>query len=493
MKLKNLLYALEPLEVVGSVDCEITSISYDSRKVSEGSMFFAWKGQKTDGHCYIGEAIEKRARAIVCSEIPRLYVSQAVTFLKVRDPRRTLGKAASLYYGNPSQHLSLVGVTGTNGKTTTSFLTRYLLEKQNWKAGLIGTVCYDTTESCIPSSRTCPEGSDLQYMLYRMVQAGCRAAVVEVSSHALDQGRIEGSNFRVGIYTNFTQDHLDYHLTMEEYRRSKENFIAYIRGGKEGDGGVVLNLDDPQWRLLAEKLRKKMRIVTVSSEGRKEADLKAGSISCDRFSTKFVLEWAGKVFKVKSSLLGYFNVDNALLSLGGVLLLGIPLEQSISFLEFFPGVPGRMEKYYSKDGLLVVIDYAHSEDALSKLLHTLKCFQPKRLILVVGCGGDRDRLKRPRMAKVASENADIVFFTSDNPRSESPERIFDDMRAGVEESKKLHWIIDREEAIKQALCLADSTDIVCIAGKGHEDYQEIGGVFYPFSDRLVVQKHLKQR
>ncbi|TFE70808.1 UDP-N-acetylmuramoyl-L-alanyl-D-glutamate--2,6-diaminopimelate ligase [Methylacidiphilum caldifontis] len=493
MKLTQLLSSFDPLEIIGNSEVEISSLCYDSRKVSAGAMFFAWKGEKTDGHLYIGEAIEKKAQVIVCSEIPPEYTHRSVTFVKVRDPRRVLGKVASEYYGKPSDRLALVGVTGTNGKTTTSFLIRYLLEKQGMKSGIIGTVFYDTTQSCVSSNRTSPEGSDLQYLLYQMVQAGCGAGVMEVSSHAIDQGRIEGTNFQVGIYTNLSQDHLDYHRTMEQYQRSKENFVSYIQGGQRNTGAVVINVDDPRWGLFAEKLRGKKEMITVSAEGRKEATLKASSILCDRFSTIFNLEWAKKIFKARSSLLGYFNVENTLLALGATLLLGFPLERSISLLETFPGVPGRMERYYSKDGLLAIIDYAHSEDALSKLLHTLRSFQPSRIILVVGCGGDRDRTKRPKMAKVASDLADIVLFTSDNPRSESPEQIFDDMRPGVEVSKKVHWIVDREEAIRKAIIMANSKDIVCVAGKGHESYQEIAGVFYPFNDRLVVEKLLKER
>ncbi|KIE59370.1 UDP-N-acetylmuramyl peptide synthase [Methylacidiphilum kamchatkense Kam1] len=495
MKLSDVLSDLEPLAIKGSIDWEINTIVYDSRKVVEGSLFFAWKGQKTDGHRYIVEAIERGARGVICSEMPAWQTSKETTFVQVKDPRRVLGKVASVFYGDPSSHLSVIGITGTNGKTTTSFLMRHLLATQGWKTGLIGTIYYDTTVDRIPASRTSPEGSDLQQLLFQMLKANCQAAVMEVSSHALEQGRIEGTEFRIGIFTNLTQDHLDYHQTMEAYRQSKEKFISYIRTRKEGEGGVVLNIDDPQWSALAEKLKGRVNMVTVSAQGKPAAKLKARSIKYDRLQTVILAEWAGQLYQLNSPLLGRFNVENLLLSLGGTLLLGIPLEAAIRALASFPGVPGRMERFYAKDGLLAIVDYAHSEDALLKVVLTLREIQSSgRIILVVGCGGDRDRTKRPKMAKVASDYADLVIFTSDNPRSESPERIFEDMKRGVDSSsKRIYWIVDRKEAIRKAIQIANPGDIVCVAGKGHETYQEIDGVFYPFDDRLVVRECLLLR
>jgi len=494
MKLSDVLSDLQPLAIKGSIDWEINNIVYDSRNVVEGSLFFAWKGQKTDGHRYIEEAIERGARGVICSEAPAWPTSKETTFIQVKDPRRVLGKVASVFYGYPSSHLPVIGITGTNGKTTTSFLMKHLLATQGWKTGLIGTIYYDTTVDRIPASRTSPEGSDLQQLLFQMLKANCQAAVMEVSSHALEQGRIEGTEFRIGIFTNLTQDHLDYHLTMEAYRRSKEKFLSYIQAGKEGEGGVVLNIDDPQWSDLAEKLKGRVNMITVSAQGKPAAKLKARFIKYDRLLTVILAEWEGRLYQLHSPLLGRFNVENLLLSIGGTLLLGIPLEPTLGALESFPGVPGRMERFYAKDGLLAVVDYAHSEDALLKVVLTLREIQSSgQIILVVGCGGDRDRTKRPKMAKVAADYADLVIFTSDNPRSESPERIFEDMKRGVNSSKKIYWIVDRKEAIRKAIQIANPGDIVCVAGKGHETYQEIGGVFYPFDDRLVVKECLSLR
>jgi len=494
VKLSEILKDVETTSVHGSVDRVIHALRYDSRRVEENDVFFAWKGAKTDGHQYIAEVCDKGAAAVVL-ENPSFAGDRGTTFIEVKNARRTMADMSANFFGRPDRALKIVGVTGTNGKTTTTFILKHLLSEPKVPVGLIGTVRYEIGERILPAARTTPESLDLHALLAQMKTAGCRAAVMEVSSHALEQGRVAPIEYQVGIFTNLTQDHLDYHLTMENYFAAKVLLFANLDRVQK-PGAAVINADDPYGKRLIEMLRGRVNVIAYSLQAVPGVEIEARDIVSTAQGTTGTLRIGGELFPLVLPLIGSYNVANALAAAGGALALGIAPRVIAERLHDTPQVPGRLEKFSSTDGVTAVVDYAHTDDAVRKVLAVLRGITPGRLIVVLGCGGNRDAVKRPLMAAAAVECADYAIFTADNPRQESVESILDHMEAGVAGKffqSKYERLPDRRQAIARALALAKPGDVVCVAGKGHETTQEIAGQFHPFDDRLVVQEFLQRR
>ena len=494
MKLADILKEVETKSIDGPVDRVIHSLQYDSRRVETNDVFFAWKGERTDGHQYIAEVCDKGAAAVVY-ENPAFAGHRGSTFIEVKNARRSMADMSANFFGRPDRALKIVGVTGTNGKTTTAFIIKQLLTEPKLPVGLIGTVRYEIGDRILPASRTTPESLDLHALLAQMRASGCRAAVMEVSSHALEQGRVAPIEYEVGVFTNLTQDHLDYHQTMENYFTAKVALFANLdRPGKPGI--AVINADDPYGKRLIELMRNRVRVIAFTLEGADGAHIKASDVISTAEGTTCTLRIGTETFPLNLPLIGSFNVANALAAAGAALALGIAPRVIVERLHTTPQVPGRLEKFVSPDGVMAVVDYAHTDDAVRKALTVLRGITKGRLIAVLGCGGNRDAVKRPLMAAAAVECADYSIFTADNPRQESVESILDHMEAGVAGKNlqnKYERLSDRRQAIAHALAIAQPGDIVCVAGKGHETTQEIGGKFHPFDDRLVVQEFLQRR
>jgi len=491
MNLRELIPALPECSVEGTPDREVAALRYDSRQVGQGDLFFAWKGANSDGHRFIAEVCRRGASGVVLEQVQNDR-PDAATFIRVPDARRALARMAGAFHGHPARALAPVGITGTNGKTTTAFAIKHLLSEPGRPIGLLGTIRHEMGATILPASRTTPEGSDLQELLAKIKAAGCVGVVMEVSSHALDQGRVEGIEFAVGVFTNLTPDHLDYHKTMEEYFAAKRRLFV----GPASAASAVINVDDPYGARLSADLQAGLHaggtLITTSANGAREASLRAEKVHAAAHGTAFELVFQDHRRAVEIPLIGRFNVANVLGAVGAALALGRDFNQIASRLHDLPAVPGRVERFGGGSQPTVVIDYAHTEDAVRKALETLRELEPQRLLTVVGCGGNRDRTKRPRMAAAALELSDRVYFTADNPRNETIAAIFDDMRAGVPaaSANRAAWIDDRRAAIARAIAEAAPGDIVCVAGKGHEATQEINGVFTPFSDRAVVEEIL---
>jgi UDP-N-acetylmuramoyl-L-alanyl-D-glutamate--2,6-diaminopimelate ligase len=494
VKLSEILKDVQTTSVHGSVDRVIRSLRYDSRRVEADDVFFAWKGAKTDGHQYIAEVCDKGAAAVVL-ENPSFIGNHGPTFIEVKNARRTMADMSANFFGRSDRALKMVGVTGTNGKTTTAFVLKHLLTEPKLPVGLIGTVRYEIGERILPAARTTPESLDLHGLLAQMKSAGCRAAVMEVSSHALEQGRVVPIEFQVGVFTNLTQDHLDYHLTMENYFAAKVLLFANL-DRSENAGVAVINADDIYGKRLIEMLQGRVRVIAYTIEGFEGAEIEARDVVATAQGTTGTLRIGRETFPLSLPLIGSFNVSNALAAVGGALALGVAPRVIVERLHDTPQVPGRLEKFVSADGVTAVVDYAHTDDAVRKVLTVLRGITQGRLIVVLGCGGNRDAVKRPLMAAAAVECADYAIFTADNPRQESIESILDHMEAGVAGKffeSKYERLPDRRQAIAHALAFAQPGDIVCVAGKGHETTQEIAGQFHPFDDRLVVQEFLQRR
>ena len=494
MRLSDILKGIETTSIQGPVDRAIHALRYDSRRVEPNDVFFAWKGAKTDGHRYIADVCDKGASAVVL-ENPEFAVHRGPTFIEVKNARRTMADMSAAFYGRPDKSLKMIGVTGTNGKTTTSFILKHLLTEPKIPVGLIGTVRYEIGERIIPAARTTPESLDLHSLLAQMRSGGCRATVMEVSSHALEQGRVAPIEFEVGIFTNLTQDHLDYHQTMENYFAAKVLLFANL--DRENDPGIaVINADDAYGKRLIRMLRHRIRVIAYTLQGEEGAEIEAREIVATADGTTATLRIGNDIFPLMLPLIGSYNVANALAAIGGARALNLASRVIVERLQDTPQVPGRLEKFVSADGVTAVVDYAHTDDAVRKVLDVLRGITKGKLICVLGCGGNRDAVKRPLMAIAAVECADYAIFTADNPRQESIESILDHMEAGVSGSypaDRYERIPDRRQAIAHALALAQPGDIVCVAVKGHETTQEIGGQFHPFDDRLVVQEFLQRR
>jgi UDP-N-acetylmuramoyl-L-alanyl-D-glutamate--2,6-diaminopimelate ligase len=477
---------------------EIRQVVSDSRQVGPGSLFVAVRGGHSDGHVFIKEALERGAVAVVIEESaspPGL--TGEVPVIRVRDSRSALARLAERFYGYPSSHLRVIGVTGTNGKTTVTYVIRSILQAAGFRVGLFGTVAYDLAGEMIPSTHTTPESHILQGLLARLVEKGAGYAVMEVSSHALALHRVEGCEFDVGVFTNLTQDHLDFHHTMEEYFESKRRLFLGLTSTsrKAFPKRAVINRDDVWGDRLAGSIT--APVWTYGLDRR--ADLTALDLQSSLDGLTFTAVTPAGSFPVRTRLVGQYNVYNLLAAIGTALHLEIRSEHIQQGIASLPGVPGRFERLDSGQGFKVIVDYAHTEDALDRLLRAVAELTPVRVITVFGCGGDRDRGKRAPMGRVAARYSDVVVITSDNPRSEDPVGIMKEVEAGVREGSALKKnpvqvlpIMGRREAIEQALSLARPGDTVVLAGKGHEEYQIIGDRVIPFNDRRIASDWIQR-
>jgi len=489
--LQSLLQGL-PCEVIGPADVLIEDIVFDSRKVKPGALFVALKGNHQDGRAFVASAIQSGARAIIAEDD---VASNGTTFVRVKDALNALSYISTRYWDNPSLKLRMIGITGTNGKTTTSYLVESIFAAAGWPTGVMGTINYRFGNHRMPAPNTTPFASELQRFLAKIIDEGAQACVMEVSSHALELGRVEGVDFDVAVFTNLTQDHLDFHKTMDAYAAAKAKLFASLNPAspKKFPKHCVINADDP-W---AEKMAAHARVPVLRYRlhgSTSPADLFAKNVVCDATGSRFEMHTPSGHEPVRLPLLGEYNIMNALAAAGAALSQGIALQTIVQGLENAPGVPGRMERIASPRGFTVVVDYAHTDDALRQVMTALKKLKPAHLLTVFGCGGDRDRMKRPLMGEAAAQLSDAVIVTSDNPRSEDPARIALDIEVGVRRvrSERYEIILDREAAIAKALSLAQPGDIVLIAGKGHENYQILSDRTIPFDDREVVQRLLSK-
>ena len=481
--LKDILYKAGATEIQGSTQLAIMSITADSRLVQKNTLFIAVKGLRSDGHAFVPACVEAGAIAIVCEEFPQ-EMSDKVCYVKVKDSAYALSILAGNFYDNPSEKLALVGVTGTNGKTTTTTLLFDLFCKLGYTCGLLSTVVNKIGNQEIPSTHTTPDAVQLQQLLHQMVQAGCTHVFMEVSSHAVVQHRVSGVHFSGGVFTNITHDHLDYHGTFEHYLEAKHAFFKTL----SSESFALINSDDENASAMSSDL--KVRAQTY------------GFSQAADFNVKILeKEFAGMLLRIQgrevwTQLIGSFNAYNILAVFAAAMNLGADLEQVLTGISELRSVEGRFQYIRSLENVTAIVDYAHTPDALRNVLSTISDLRTgnEQLITVVGCGGDRDRAKRPEMAEIAAELSNKVILTSDNPRSEEPQAIIDEMRSGINpaESRKVLCIADRREAIRTACIMAQPGDIILIAGKGHEKYQEIKGVKYPFDDMAEVQTLFNQ-
>jgi UDP-N-acetylmuramoyl-L-alanyl-D-glutamate--2,6-diaminopimelate ligase len=456
----------------------ITQVDYDSRRVGPGGLFVAIRGSVTDGNRFVDAARKKGAAAVVSEEAPE----GAGPWVQVPDAREALALLSAAVLGDPAQSLRLVGVTGTNGKTTTTYLIDAALRAAGHTVGLLGTVHYRIGARLVEATRTTPESSDLQALFRQMADEGCTDVVMEVSSHSLDLKRVHGCAFQVAVFTNLTRDHLDFHGDMDRYFAAKRRlFDTYLRP----DGHAVINADDPRAAELSAVSRGKVWTFGLDQK----ADVSAAGISLSLKGTRFRAHTPRGDFDVETPLIGRFNVENFLAGLTTALALGLDPAVALRGLLTMKGVPGRLELVNAGQDFAVIVDYAHTDDALKNLLETVRELKPRRLITVFGCGGDRDRTKRPLMGAVAARLSDVVVVTSDNPRSEPPEAILEEIQRGMNGSRRgeRHAIVDRRDAITRALEMAGPGDAVVIAGKGHETYQVLRDRTIPFDDRQVAR------
>ena len=488
MQLRTLANAIPIRQVIGPLDREVEGIFYDSRRVQKNGMYVALRGTKVDGHQFTDRAIEKGASVVV---LEREETRARVTSLVVDNTRTALADLASFFYRRPALRLKLAGVTGTNGKTTTTFLLKHICDKAGLRCGLIGTVRYEIGDRILPATRTTPESLDLHELLAQISNAGCKAAVMEVSSHALAQARTRGVEWDVAVFTNLTQDHLDFHQTMENYFESKVSLFTGLKDQKtKHRATAVVNVDDRYGEQLISRLGNDVPVITYGMSVR--ADFRASNYRTEFGGTSYQLDAGGKNYLVRVPLIGRFNVANSLAALAAANTLGVNLRDAILSVGKSPQVPGRLEAVPAKRQFQVFVDYAHTDDALLNVLKTLRELGPHRLIVVFGAGGDRDRQKRPLMGRVVDQNADYSIITSDNPRKEDPLAIIADVKKGFR-SSHYETVSDRKEAITRAIALAQPRDIVLIAGKGHETYQEFADHTVPFDDLQVARNALENR
>ncbi|MDB6149120.1 MAG: UDP-N-acetylmuramoylalanyl-D-glutamate--2,6-diaminopimelate ligase [Chthoniobacter sp.] len=486
MKLEALLHHVPTLGVEGPLDREVTSIAYDSRRVKPGSVYVALKGEKADGSAFIGNAINAGAVAVV-SETGQPFSS--ATSIVVAAPRETLADLAANFYQHPARHLKIAGVTGTNGKTTTAFLIKHICEHALLRCGLIGTVRYEVGDEILPAPRTTPESLELHELLWKMRSAGCKTVAMEVSSHALVQARVRGVEFDAAIFTNLTQDHLDYHRTMESYFEAKTLLFSRLAEQKK-KGKAIINLDDRYGAMLVNRFKAEIPILTYGLGV--HADFRASNVRIDFQGTSFQLDAQGKSYLVRLPLIGNFNVYNSLAALAAACVMGVDVRAGVLSLANAAAVPGRLEPVPAQRQFRVFVDYAHTDDALLNVIRTCRELNPARLIVVFGCGGNRDATKRPRMGAVVDTHADLAIVTSDNPRREDPLAIIEDIKGGMKRGN-YEVIPDRREAIFHAVNLAAPRDIILIAGKGHETYQEFADHTAPFDDVAVAREALEAR
>lgn len=483
--LKKLCRDLKILKTQGSLNSQVTALIFDSRRVIPGSVFFAIEGFNQDGNAFLEEAIDRGAVAVVSNSPAPKWCP--ITYIQVENVRCSLADMARIFFEEPDERLTMIGVTGTNGKTTTTMLLQSLLADEPRTVGLLGTVRYDLGRRTLPAYRTTPESVEVYGMLAEMVRSGCHTGIMEVSSHGLDQNRVRGINFDIVAFLNLTQDHLDYHRNKSAYFEAK----ARLFDGSLGYSPkiAILNTDDEASILLKKQIPEAVKIITFGVC--EMADFYAKDIDLGPRSSTFVCVCPMGEYRVNLPLPGLFNIQNALAALAIGYALGKPLSLLLERLKIFTGVSGRMECVNLGQSFHVFVDYAHTDDALSKALTTLKCITPGALHVVFGCGGNRDRLKRPKMLQAALNVADFVWATSDNPRKESIDDIFDDMQAGISDLSKVTFISDRRLAILEAFKKAQPGDCILIAGKGHEAYQEFADTILPFDDKLVAENELR--
>jgi len=482
---------VEILECRDGFDRSVTAVTDDSRAVAAGSLFIAVKGERVDGHAFVPQAVQAGAAAIVAQGPVE---SGSIPFIRVADSRKALGLIGSRFYEDPSARLEMIGVTGTNGKTTTTYLCKALLEGIGRRVGLIGTVAYQIGSETIPATHTTPGALELQGLLAKMRQAGLNSVVMEVSSHALAMDRTAGCEYDAAVFTNLTQDHLDYHGTMEEYFQAKLRIFTGLGGGKKAGQRAIVNMDDPR----GSQVRAACRVPVWGYGITNRAELNAEQVRLSMNGTTFTAATPAGTFDIESRLVGEHNVYNLLGAMGVALHAGATCEQVREAVAQVVNVPGRFERVSAGQDFTVVVDYAHTEDALIRLLTAAQALKTDRIITLFGCGGDRDRGKRSKMGRAAVEHSDVVILTSDNPRTEDPMAILREVEVGVGEGLQCrshveyHLVPDRREAIRTAVRLARTGDIVLIAGKGHEDYQIIGTKKFHFDDREVAREAIQQ-
>lgn len=479
MKIKELIKDLSPLKIIGNTDMEISGIEFDSRKVQKGNLFVATIGTESDGHNFIPKAIENGASVVLCQNLPEEQVS-GITYIQVSDSREDLGLVSSAWFGHPSKKLILVGVTGTNGKTTIATLLYKMFRQLGYRTGLLSTVCNYINDDVIEATHTTPDPLEMNELLAKMVDGGCKYAFMEVSSHSVDQRRIAGLDFDGAIFTNITRDHIDYHKTFENYLKAKKRFFDDL----DANAFSLTNIDDKNGLVMLQNSKSSKHTYSIRSM----ADFKTKIIE-DSFEG-MQLEINGK--EVHVSFIGKFNASNLTAVYGAAILLGQDEMEVLRILSALRPVSGRFETLHSPEGITAIVDYAHTPDALENVIGTINeiAHGRGRLITVVGCGGNRDKGKRPMMAREAVKGSWKAIFTSDNPRNENPQDILDDMLAGLtdEEKSKSLTIVDRREAIRTACTIAQKGDIILVAGKGHEDYQIIKGEKHHFDDKEEVMK-----
>jgi UDP-N-acetylmuramoyl-L-alanyl-D-glutamate--2,6-diaminopimelate ligase len=472
-------------------ELEVRGIQYDSRKVGRDFLFIAIRGATADGHKFIGEAVKNGAKVVVVEDDTALpdsfFMHAGVVKVVVQDARKALAHIAANYYEHPSKKMRLVGVTGTNGKTTTTHLIKSILETAGERVGLIGTIAYSIGGESIPATHTTPESLELNQFLATMVARNCSTAIMEVSSHSLTMQRVYGLDFDVGVFTNLTQDHLDFHSTMDRYFAAKQ----ILFDGLNSSSFAIVNIDDSYGQKIAGHTRAKTLTYSASSA----ADVCAREVQLSVRGSEFQVEHAGTRTTVSSFLAGRFNVSNILAAYAAAVALGVPQRKLVEGIENLKTVRGRFEQIVSPEGWTAIVDYAHTPDALENCLRAVHDILPKesggRVITVFGCGGNRDRGKRPQMARIATELSDITVITSDNPRNEDPQFIINEIMVGVVKGKEVHTEIDRRKAIRMALGLARSGDVVVVAGKGHEIYQVVGTTKNHFDDREEIEGFLR--
>jgi UDP-N-acetylmuramoyl-L-alanyl-D-glutamate--2,6-diaminopimelate ligase len=483
-----MLDELRPLAWRGSRSVEIEGVTCDSRKVRPGFLFAAIPGHDHDGARFAREAVQRGASVILAeAALPPADDPESGAFVQVDHVRLAFARAARRFHGDPAARLLTIGVTGTNGKTTVAWLLREILRDAGRRPGLLGTIHHEFGSRRIPAARTTPDAGEIQALLAEMEGAGCGSVVMEVSSHALDQHRVEGIDFDAAVFTNLTRDHLDYHLTMERYFEAKARLFAGL-GAQSKPAVAVIPRDEAWGRLLIGRTNPKVRIVTYGWE--EPADVQARSVALGPAGSAFTLSGGGASRPVTLQLMGRFNVLNALAALACAGSLGLDLDQAAESVARVVSVPGRLERIENDRGIQIFVDYAHTDDALVNVLATLREVAAGRLIVVFGCGGERDRGKRPRMGAAAGEGADYSIITSDNPRREDPGHIIEHIAAGFPAGASFEKIVDRREAIRRALAVAGPADTLLIAGKGHESVQEFRDVVAPFDDRQVVRELL---
>ena len=482
MKLAELLNDVTPVAVKGSTDPDIKGIDIDSRQVEAGHLFMAMRGTQADGHAYIAAAIEKGATAVLCEEMPAA-LAENITYIQVADSEEAVGHIATTFYGRPTEKLKLIGVTGTNGKTTIATLLYKVFQQLGYQTGLISTVCNYIDKVPVPTEHTTPDPITLNKLLGQMADSGCQYAFMEVSSHAIAQKRISGLRYAGGIFTNITRDHLDYHKTFENYLKAKKKFFDDL----PPTAFSLTNLDDKNGMVMVQNTRSKVHTYSL----RNLADFKGRVLESQ--VEGMLLDF--NRHEVAVHFMGRFNASNLLAVFGAAVLLGKSPEEVLVALSSLRPVAGRLDTIHSADGYTAIVDYAHTPDALKNVLSSIaEVLDGKgKIITVVGAGGNRDKGKRPLMAKEAVKGSDRLIITSDNPRFEEPQDIINDMLAGLDkdEMKKTLSIADRKEAIRTACMMAEKGDVILVAGKGHENYQEVKGVKHHFDDKEILNEFMK--